>query len=701
MTRVGLRIGIDANLPLILDEPRRGDLAPQVAKPEIIADAGAGWVRLNFVLGPWSGPADTTLHQGRTWEGAYRAIIGGLRAKGLNIYGLISNEAVALEVKDRFRSPPVGVPSDAWLDKYVDNFVAIVRMFRRDVQIFESFNEPDDWHGANEDWPEERRNWVNPAWFAVILQRIHEAVRSEDDIRNVRLISGPLQGLEGNLNAAATYLGKTYAWGKASLGWGKSGVSFPFDGVGYHLYIKEAHNPDWPVQEAAVRAMYQRYVSDMARVIQEQEHRPKSLYISEIGWHSHEDQGFQARNLSLGLNLVAEDPKVSLAFWFCTQDFGSNGGRKWYGLYKPGQLTPANRKPAFEAFRAVCEADLEPQVTIVYTNQQVINAFHDAALAMGLSNPWELLERAVLNLGSMVQERSGRYCGPAIDVLPNLTIDEKALVKSKLPAARLFAPAGAVSFGMGAAPGFLRMQQDLFDIPLAPPAAQILDPDSAAIWTQRVVIETWNRYGGLLGGLSERVEIDPAVAVAVLAIEAGGRAFSADGRMIIRFENHIFFDRWGTGHGDVFARYFRFEPDPARRWQKHEWRPAESEPWREFHGSQRGEWEVFDLACRLSDHDARLSISMGAPQIMGFNHAAIGYSAVEEMFDAFSTSAHSQILGFFDFVRGPSGGSQRLAALQQRDFATFAALYNGPGQAARYASLLKDAVDAYRAMRGG
>jgi hypothetical protein len=36
--------------------------------------------------------------------------------------------------------------------------------------------------------------------------------------------------------------------------------------------------------------------------------------------------------------------------------------------------------------------------------------------------------------------------------------------------------------------------------------------------------------------------IDAAIAVAVLAVEAGGRAFGGDGRMIIRLENHIFYD---------------------------------------------------------------------------------------------------------------------------------------------------------------
>ena len=107
---------------------------------------------------------------------------------------------------------------------------------------------------------------------------------------------------------------------------------------------------------------------------------------------------------------------------------------------------------------------------------------------------------------------------------------------------------------MSVAPGFLRTQSDLFDIPIAPPASQRIDPGTAATTTHRVVADTWNRYGGLLGGLSERLETDPTVAVAVLAIEAGGRAFSADGRMIIRFENHIFFDQWGCKHRDAFAR---------------------------------------------------------------------------------------------------------------------------------------------------
>lgn len=244
--------------------------------------------------------------------------------------------------------------------------------------------------------------------------------------------------------------------------------------------------------------------------------------------------------------------------------------------------------------------------------------------------------------------------------------------------------------------GFLRGRPDLATIPLAPaPAQRIVVP--AATDTERLVAETWNRYGGLLDVLAGELDIDPAVAVAVLTVEAGGRAFAADGRMIIRFENHIFYDEWGTHAPDAFARHFSVGTDAP--WQGHRWRPSPAEAWREFHGDQPAEWQVFALACSLDGTAARRAISMGAPQIMGFNHPAIGYASVQEMFDAFSQSEHAQLTGFFDFVQGAAASSPRLLALRRRDFHTFAGLYNGTGQAAAYAALIENAVNAFQRLR--
>ena len=49
----GEKIGIEANLPI---DRATGALNLQIRNSRVIADTGAGWVRLNFVLGPWSSP---------------------------------------------------------------------------------------------------------------------------------------------------------------------------------------------------------------------------------------------------------------------------------------------------------------------------------------------------------------------------------------------------------------------------------------------------------------------------------------------------------------------------------------------------------------------------------------------------------------------------------------------------------------------
>ena len=166
---------------------------------------------------------------------------------------------------------------------------------------------------------------------------------------------------------------------------------------------------------------------------------------------------------------------------------------------------------------------------------------------------------------------------------------------------------------------------------------------------QKKAARTWNSQGNLLRALSEIVDIEPACAVAVLCVESGGRCFSVDGRMIIRFENHVFWRQWGKRHSSTFNKHFRYDRDKA--WLRHQFRPAPSGRWRDFHGRQANEWQVFELARSLNAAAAMRSISMGGPQIMGFNHARIGYDAVVEMFDNFQADIRFQILGLFDFLR--------------------------------------------------
>lgn len=244
------------------------------------------------------------------------------------------------------------------------------------------------------------------------------------------------------------------------------------------------------------------------------------------------------------------------------------------------------------------------------------------------------------------------------------------------------------------AAGFLRERPELAELPLEAPGGQRIVTAPSFTARERLVARTWNQTGGLLAPLSELIQVEPGAAVAVLTVESGGRAFSADGRMIIRFENHVFWREWGQANQALFAEHFRF--DPAKPWTGHQFRLSPAEPWQSFHGKQEAEWRVFEFASTLHEVAAQRSISMGAPQIMGFNFAKAGYESVGEMFEAFRADVRFQILGLFDFIKGPGTTSPLLVALQRGRFTDFAAGYNGPANAAEYAARLEGDFEIFQ-----
>jgi N-acetylmuramidase-like protein/SH3 domain-containing protein len=234
----------------------------------------------------------------------------------------------------------------------------------------------------------------------------------------------------------------------------------------------------------------------------------------------------------------------------------------------------------------------------------------------------------------------------------------------------------------------------ILDIPLEPLASQTINLGAQASPNQKLVAGIWNRLGGLLGSLAKELKFDAGVAVAVLGVESGGKSFGPDGRMIIRFENHKFFQNWGKANPSVFSKFFTF--NKAKPWLGHQWRPATNKPFQDFHGKQTGEWTVFTFAATLDDTAAKLSISMGGPQIMGSNYGLIGYESVQQMFDAFSTGERHQVIGFFDFVQGPGTVSRQIQALQRQDFDAFAAFYNGQGKAAEYGAKIRTLFESFQ-----
>jgi hypothetical protein len=295
-----------------------------------------------------------------------------------------------------------------------------------------------------------------------------------------------------------------------------------------------------------------------------------------------------------------------------------------------------------------------------------------------------------------VQDRKAPYRGPTIDQLPNLTPDQKALIKQEL--ASLVAPAPELVFGPGAEGArFLWQHSELATVSLALPRPQHIRPASASSRPEKRVARIWNRYGYLLTQVADVLKIDPGVAVAALAAEAARRASARNGRLTIRFENDVFYNKWGSQNEEIFLKHFRFDPDHHRL--KQQWRPGADEDWHESHGSQGDEWAAFQFASALDERAAKLSLAMGMAQMMGFSYAAIGYESVEQMFDAFSSGERVQILAVFDFIAGPAAASRQLSALRDRDFYAFAALHYGCRRAARHGKMLSSLYEAYQRLK--
>lgn len=315
-----------------------------------------------------------------------------------------------------------------------------------------------------------------------------------------------------------------------------------------------------------------------------------------------------------------------------------------------------------------------------FTNQTLINAFYAAGNSLKIADPWnDLVLRA--NLGWLADDRNSFYGGPTVTQLPNLNDAEKESIQLWLD---VLAPAAPAHERSG-------------DTNLATAEGTELQPPPDATPLMVAVASTWNRYGGLLSSLADQLGIDPGIAVAVLMAESKGEPFGDDGRMIIRFENHLFYHYWGKNEPERFAQYFDYSRAPGDSWKNHRWRPAATEAWRTFHGNQQAEWDVFTFARQLDEIAAMRSISMGAPQIMGFNHQSIGYSSVQEMFDNFRQSARAQIESLFRFMQSHN----LVDAVRNGDLRRFAEVYNGPGQADLYESLMRERLAVFQSLRGG
>lgn len=140
----------------------------------------------------------------------------------------------------------------------------------------------------------------------------------------------------------------------------------------------------------------------------------------------------------------------------------------------------------------------------------------------------------------------------------------------------------------------------------------------------------------------------------VREVESRGEGFQSDGRPTILFERHIF-------HKYTKGRFAKSHPDL-------------SNPVAGGYGKTSAQWGRFERAAKLDLKAAKLSISMGLFQIMGFNHELAGYSSVDAFFAAMHQSEGEQLMAFCRFLKASKLDDE----LRDHEWRAFARGYNGP-----------------------
>ena len=153
---------------------------------------------------------------------------------------------------------------------------------------------------------------------------------------------------------------------------------------------------------------------------------------------------------------------------------------------------------------------------------------------------------------------------------------------------------------------------------------------------------------------ARRLGCDVPAIRAVVEVESLGGGYQRDGRPKVLFERHCF-------HRETKGRWSALYPDI-------------SSPQAGGYRGGAAEYERLARAMELDRTAALRSASWGAYQIMGFNHALVGFDTVGGFVEAMVESSARQLAAFIAFIE-TSGLAE---ALRTHDWAGFARGYNGP-----------------------
>lgn len=155
--------------------------------------------------------------------------------------------------------------------------------------------------------------------------------------------------------------------------------------------------------------------------------------------------------------------------------------------------------------------------------------------------------------------------------------------------------------------------------------------------------------------LSKYLVIELATIKAVIDVESSGSWVQQDGKPIIRFESHIFSSLTNHLYDNDYPNISSKKYNPSLNLS-----------------SSEKEYSRLDIAKGLNETAALKSASYGAFQIMGFNHALVGFKNVQDFYRAMF-SPKEQLKAFGQFLIKNS----LVKTLRIKDWKGFAYSFNG------------------------
>lgn len=184
--------------------------------------------------------------------------------------------------------------------------------------------------------------------------------------------------------------------------------------------------------------------------------------------------------------------------------------------------------------------------------------------------------------------------------------------------------------------------------------------------------------------LAAQFNIEKAALKAIFTVEAGGKSgfLKEDSTIPVTLEE-----------GHIFYKYLNNKSKNAPEIAKNYPTICYKSWTKQYYKTGLNEYKRYLLAKSIDEECAMLATSWGMGQCMGFNYKACGFNSVKEFVNAMYVSERNQLMAMCNFIKS---NNKMYTALRNKDFKTFASIYNGPGQVDYYGSKLEQAYNKHK-----